>query len=88
VTELRTAARLEPNRPEVHNLLGLALATLNHNAEAISQFDLALKARPDYASARFNPATARPSPEKSSRPSRTCAKSWPPIPPTPTRRNA
>ncbi len=58
VTELRTAARLEPNRPEVHNMLGLALATLNRNAEAIPQFELALKTRPDYASARFNLATA------------------------------
>jgi tetratricopeptide (TPR) repeat protein len=59
VTELRTAARLEPNRPEVHNMLGLALATLNRNAEAIPQFELALKTRPDYASARFNLATAQ-----------------------------
>ena len=35
VTELRAAARLEPKQPEVHNMLGLALATLNRNAEAI-----------------------------------------------------
>jgi tetratricopeptide (TPR) repeat protein len=58
VTELGTAARLEPNRPEVRNMLGLGLATLNRNAEAIPQFERALKARPDYASARFNLATA------------------------------
>jgi len=58
VSELRAAARLEPNQPEVHNMLGLGLATLNRNAEAIPQFELALKARPDYASARFNLANA------------------------------
>jgi len=59
VSELQTAARLQPNRPEVHNMLGLGLATLNRNAEAIPQFELALKARPDYASARFNLATSQ-----------------------------
>jgi len=59
VDELLVAARLQPNRPEVHNMLGLGLATLNRNAEAIPHFELALKARPDYASARFNLATAQ-----------------------------
>lgn len=58
VTELREAARLEPKQPEVHNMLGLALATLNRNAEAIPQYEIALQARPDYASARFNLANA------------------------------
>ena len=58
VTELRAAARLKPSQPEVHNMLGLALATLNRNAEAIQQYEMALRARPDYASARFNLATA------------------------------
>jgi tetratricopeptide (TPR) repeat protein len=39
-------------------MLGLGLATLNRNAEAIPQYEMALRARPDYASARFNLANA------------------------------
>jgi len=58
VSELQAAARAEPNRPEVCNMLGLALAQLNRNAEAIAQYQRALRARPDYLSARFNLATA------------------------------
>jgi tetratricopeptide (TPR) repeat protein len=58
VTELRAAARLDPNRPEVRNMLGLALAALGRSAEAIEQYALALRARPADASARFNLATA------------------------------
>jgi tetratricopeptide (TPR) repeat protein len=50
------AAGTEP--PEVHNMLGLGLATLNRNADAIAQFEMAHCGRPDYASARFNLATA------------------------------
>jgi len=58
VSELRAAARLEPNRPEVRNMLGLGLASVGRNSEAIEQFELALRARPDYSSARSNLATA------------------------------
>ena len=58
VTELRAAARLDPDRPEVRNMLGLALAATGRNAEAMEQFALALRARPGYASARYNLATA------------------------------
>jgi Flp pilus assembly protein TadD len=58
VTELRTAVHLEPDRPEACNMLGLGLATLGRNTEAIGEFELALRERPDHASARFNLATA------------------------------
>jgi protein O-mannosyl-transferase len=34
------------------------LAALNRNTDAIVQYQLALRSRPDYASARFNLATA------------------------------
>jgi tetratricopeptide (TPR) repeat protein len=57
VTELQAAARLDPGRPEVRNMLGLALAALGRHAEAIEQYALALRARPAYAAARFNLAT-------------------------------
>ena len=46
VSELRAAVRLEPNRPEASNMLGLGLATLSRNAEAIAEFELALRAAP------------------------------------------
>jgi tetratricopeptide (TPR) repeat protein len=58
VTELRAAVRLQADRPEAHNMLGLALASTGRNAEALEQYALALRARPGYASARFNLATA------------------------------
>ena len=59
VTELRTAARLEPKRPEVHNMLGLALATLESERGRHPTIRTgAASLRPDYASARFNLATA------------------------------
>ena len=58
VTELRTAERLAPDRPEIANMLGLALAATGRNTEAIGQYAVALRLRPGYASARFNLATA------------------------------
>lgn len=58
VTQLRAAVRLDPKQPDALNMLGLALATVNRNAEAIVEFQKALQLRPDYASARFNLATS------------------------------
>jgi tetratricopeptide (TPR) repeat protein len=58
VTQLRAAVKLQQNRPEELNMLGLALAAMGRNAEAIAQYALALRARPQYAAARFNLATA------------------------------
>lgn len=58
VTELRAAVQLDPKQPDALNMLGLALATVNRNAEAIVEFKKALQLRPDYASARFNLASS------------------------------
>jgi Flp pilus assembly protein TadD len=56
-TELRAAVRLDPARPEAHNMLGLALAATGRSAEAIAQYALAVRTGPEYWSARFNLAT-------------------------------
>lgn len=51
---LQTAANAEPRNPEARNLLGSALVASGRNTEAIEQFRLALKLRPDYENARLN----------------------------------
>jgi hypothetical protein len=58
VTALRAAARVQPDRPDAHNMLGLALATTGRTAEAIGEYERALQLRPGYSSARFNLANA------------------------------
>jgi mono/diheme cytochrome c family protein len=54
VSMLEAAVRICPDRPEARNMLGLALAQTGRSREAAAQFALALKARPDFLSARFN----------------------------------
>jgi len=58
VTSLRTAVRVEPDRADAHNALGLALAATGRSSEAIEQYGRALELRPEYAGARFNRANA------------------------------
>jgi tetratricopeptide (TPR) repeat protein/mono/diheme cytochrome c family protein len=58
VASLETAVRVDPSRPDAHDLLGTALARVGRVPEAIEQFQLALKERPDFASARLNLAHA------------------------------
>ena len=58
VSMLETAARIEPNRPDAHDLLGAALARVGRVPEAIDQFQMALRERPDFAGARINLASA------------------------------
>lgn len=58
VTMLEQAIRIDPARPEAHDMLGEAWAALGRTADAMEQFRLALRARPDYVDARYNLARA------------------------------
>jgi tetratricopeptide (TPR) repeat protein len=54
VSMLEAAVRIDPNRPEARNMLGLALSQTGRTREAAMEFVAALKTRPDFLSARFN----------------------------------
>lgn len=58
VTSLKTAVRIDPKRPEAHDMLGSAMQSLGFGAEALQQFRLALEADPDYINARYDLAKA------------------------------
>jgi hypothetical protein len=58
VSMLEAAVRIDPNRAEARNMLGLALAQTGRTLEAAGEFVAALKVRPDFLSARFNLAAA------------------------------
>ena len=58
VARLESAVRMQPNRADAHNMLGLALATTGRSAEATEQYRMALQEQPDLAAARFNLANA------------------------------
>jgi len=58
VPRLRAAVRLQPNRADAHNMLGLALSITGRAVEAMLEYQQALRLNPGYASARFNLANA------------------------------
>jgi Tfp pilus assembly protein PilF/mono/diheme cytochrome c family protein len=58
VTALKQAVKIDPKRPEAHDMLGSAMQSLGFRAEAKQQFELALKADPDYINARYDLARA------------------------------
>ena len=58
VAMLENAVRLDPTRPDAHNMLGAALARVGRLPEAIEQLRTALAEKPDYANARLNLANA------------------------------
>ncbi|HTU44324.1 MAG TPA: tetratricopeptide repeat protein [Bryobacteraceae bacterium] len=58
VSMLEAAVRINPARPEGHDMLGSALEALGRSSDALEQFRLALRAQPDYVDARYNLALA------------------------------
>jgi tetratricopeptide (TPR) repeat protein len=54
VSVVATAVRIQPERADARNMLGLALASVGRTAEAIEQYERALQVRPDFPGARFN----------------------------------
>jgi Flp pilus assembly protein TadD len=58
VATLEEAVRLDPARPDAHNMLGSALARVGRIREALDEFRTALRQRPDFANARLNLANA------------------------------
>jgi Tetratricopeptide repeat len=54
VSMLQAAVRIDPNRAEARNMLGLALSQTGRTREAAVEFVAALNTRPDFLSARFN----------------------------------
>jgi len=59
VSALETAVAAGPARAEARNMLGLALERVGRNAEALAEYQIALKLRPDYVAARFNLANSQ-----------------------------
>lgn len=58
VPMLEQAVRIDPSRPEAHDMLGSALQNVGRLREAIAQFQLALWAQPDYINAQYDLANA------------------------------
>jgi tetratricopeptide (TPR) repeat protein len=54
VSMLENAVRLDPGRPDAHNMLGAALARVGRVTEAIEQLRAAVRERPDFLNARLN----------------------------------
>jgi hypothetical protein len=54
VSMLEAAVRIDPNRADARNMLGLALSQTGRTREAAAEFVAALKTRPDFLSARLN----------------------------------
>ncbi len=55
---LEAAVRIDPARPEAHDMLGSALQNVGRSGDAMHQFQLALRAQPDYVNARYDLANA------------------------------
>jgi Flp pilus assembly protein TadD len=56
MNELKKTLSMNPNYPDLHNLLGIAYANKGMTDDAIMEFETALKIHPDYLKARVNMA--------------------------------
>ncbi|MCK4538458.1 MAG: tetratricopeptide repeat protein [Candidatus Krumholzibacteria bacterium] len=56
ITELKKSVSMNPNYPDMHNLLGIAYANMGMTDDAVMEFEIALKVNPEYLKARINMA--------------------------------
>lgn len=56
LAELKKALSMNPNYPDLHNLLGIAYANKGMTDDALMEFETALKIHPNYLKARLNMA--------------------------------
>jgi len=54
--ELKRSLSMNPNYPDLHNLLGIAYANMGLIDDALLEFETSLKIHPDYLKARLNMA--------------------------------
>jgi Tfp pilus assembly protein PilF len=54
--ELKKSLSMNPNYPDLHNLLGIAYANMGLIDDALLEFETAIKIHPDYLKARLNVA--------------------------------
>jgi protein O-GlcNAc transferase len=52
--ELKKSLSMNPNYPDLHNLLGIAYANMGLIDDALLEFETAIKIHPDYLKARLN----------------------------------
>jgi len=56
IAELKKTLSMNPNYPDLHNLLGIAYANKGMTDDALLEFETSLKIHPDYLKARVNMA--------------------------------
>ena len=54
IAEMKKALSLNPDYPDLHNLLGISYANMDMKDDAIVEFKTALKINPEYLKARMN----------------------------------
>lgn len=54
MAELKKAISMNPNYPDLHNLLGISYANMGMTDDALMEFEISLKLHPNYLKARLN----------------------------------